>query len=70
MVRRHNPLQVLHEAKQIARDGGCFVTEKRETADRTVYLLYRVCSPKNVFIGKRSDPAALRALVCRATNFR
>jgi len=69
MCRRHSPLQQLKEAKQIARDHGCFVVEK-PGARGTRYLLYRQQQPDNVYIGQRSSPEGIRELVCKATNFR
>lgn len=70
MCRRHSPLQQLIEAKQIALDHGCFVVERR-TPKGPRYLLYR-SNPhgNNVYIGQRATCEAIRALVCRATNFR
>ena len=59
-----NPLQVIKEAKQIAHDHGCFVVEK---AGR--FLVYRKTQTRNVYLGYRSEPAALRAYVCQVTNF-
>lgn len=68
MARRHSPLQQLKEAKQIARDHHLFVVEKPDR-DGTRYLLYREAQPRNTYIGARSSPEALRALVCKVTNF-
>lgn len=64
MPVQRNPLQVLKEAKQIARDHGCFVVEKGGR-----FLLYRQTPTRNVFIGQRGTPTALRAYVCKVTNF-
>lgn len=64
MASVRNPIQVIKEAKQIARDHGCFVVEK---AGR--FLVYRRTPTRNVYLGYRTDPAALRALVCTVTNF-
>ena len=61
---RHTPLQILKQAKQIASDHNCFVAEKNNE-----YSLFRKMAPSPVFIGKRSTPAALHRLVCKATNF-
>ena len=69
MCRRHSPLQQLKEAKQIALDHGCFVVEKPGERG-TRYLLYRKQTPNNTYLGQRSSPEALRALVCKVTNFR
>lgn len=64
MTRRHGPIQQLKEAKQLARDHGCFVLERGDT-----YLLYRVQPGGNVLIGRRKSCAGIRRLVCRATDF-
>ncbi|THF61434.1 hypothetical protein E6C76_20350 [Pseudothauera nasutitermitis] len=69
MTRRHTPLQQLKEAKQIARDHGLFVAEKKDIRGHTAYLLYRETPTRNVFVGKRSSPEGIRALVCKAANF-
>ena len=69
MCRRHSARQQLIEAKQIARDHGCFVVE-RPGQRGTRYLLYRQMHPDNIYLGQRSTPESLRALVCRVTNFR
>lgn len=65
MASARNPLQVLKEAKQIATDHGCFVTEK---AGR--YHVFRKTQARVVWLGSRGDVNALRSLVCRVTNFR
>lgn len=64
MASARNPIQVIKEAKQIARDHGCFVVEKPGR-----FLVYRRTPTRNVYLGFRSDPAALRAYVCQVTNF-
>ena len=64
MASQRNPIQVLKEAKQIARDHGCFVVEK---AGR--YLVYRRTPVCNVYLGSRGTPETLRPFVCRLTNF-
>lgn len=64
MATTRNPIQVLKEAKQIARDHGCFVAEKPGR-----FLVYRKTPTGNVFLGFRSDVNALRAYVCKVTNF-
>lgn len=64
MPPRHTPTQQFKEAQQIARDHGCFVVDK---GDR--FLVYRRTTTRNVYLGFRSDPAALRAFVCQVTNF-
>lgn len=68
MTRRHSPLQMVKEAKQIARDHGCFVVE-RPDAKGIAYLLYRQQTPNNVFIGRRRSAIVIRQLVCKATGF-
>lgn len=69
MTRRHTPLQQLKEAKQIARDHGLFVSEKKDIRGNTAYLLYREVPGRNVFVGKRNSPEGIRALVCKTANF-
>lgn len=64
MPTPRNPIQVLKEAKQIARDHGCFVVEK---AGR--YLVYRKTPGRVVYLGFRSTPETLRPFVCKVTNF-
>lgn len=66
MTRRHSPLQQVKEAKQIARDHGLYVVEKRTTTGID-YLLYRETG--RAYIGKRTSPAGIRSLVCKAANF-
>lgn len=63
-----NPLQQLKEAKQIAKDFGLFVVEKK-TPTGTDYLLYRSLEPRNAFLGKRSSPSGIRGLVAKTANF-
>lgn len=64
MATARNPLQVLKEAKQIANDHGCMVSEKGGK-----YLVYRKTPMRPVHLGSRGTPEALRAFVCRVTNF-
>lgn len=59
-----NPLIILKEAKQIAVDHNCYVTESNGK-----YLLHRKMATRSVLIGERSTPAGLHTLVCKATNF-
>ena len=68
MATHRNPLQVLKEAKQIARDHGCFVVEKADPKG-TRYLVYRRLPDRNVCVGTRFNVDALRTLVCKVTNF-
>ena len=65
MATARNPLQVLKEAKQIAKDNGCFIQEKAGK-----YHVYRATQPKPTYLGNRGDVAALRSLVCRVTGFK
>lgn len=64
MATARNPLQVLKEAKRIAADHGCIVSEKGGK-----YLVYRKTPMRPVYLGSRGTPEALRAFVCRVTNF-
>lgn len=64
MPATRNPLQVLKEAKQIARDHGCVVFEKAGK-----YLVYRITPTGKVYLGARGTPQTLRPFVCRVTNF-
>lgn len=59
-MRQRNPLQVLKEAKQIALDHAMFVVEKGGK-----FLVYRVCKPRNVYLGSRGSVEGLRAFVAR-----
>ena len=63
-MTRHSPLQKLKEAKQIAHDYGLLIVEKADA-----YLVYRKMETRNVFIGKRGTPEALRSFVCKTANF-
>lgn len=63
-----NPIQVLKEAKQIARDHGCFVVEKADPKG-TRYLVYRKLWHHNECVGTRFSVTALHKLVCKVTNF-
>lgn len=58
MTTRHTPLQQYKEAREIARANGMFVVEKSGR-----YLLYRQCSPRNVYLGFRSDIGDFRRFV-------
>ena len=63
-MTRHSPLQQLREAKQIAADHGCFVTEKAGK-----YLVFRKMPTRPVYLGARGTPETLRRFVCQVTNF-
>lgn len=65
MATQRNPLQVLKEAKQIARDHGCSVSERGGK-----YHVYRLVAGRPVWCGSRGSVTALRALVCSVTGFR
>jgi hypothetical protein len=68
MTRARTPLQLVKEAKQIARDHHLFVVEKPD-AKGIAYLLYRQSHPANTLLGRRRTPSGIRALVCRVANF-
>ena len=69
MAVQRSPLQVLKEAKQIARDHGCFVVEKSDPKG-TRYLVYRCLHDRNTLVGSRHTVVALHKLVCKVTNFK
>lgn len=69
MASTRNPLQVLKEAKQIAKDNNCFVVEKPEPKG-TRYLIYRKLFDRNECVGTAFTPDALRKRVCKVTGFR
>lgn len=69
MPAQRNPLQVLKEAKQIARDHGCFVVEKSDPKG-TRYLVYRCLPGHNTLVGSRFTVGSLHKLVCKATSFK
>lgn len=64
MATQRNPLQLVKEAKQIAKDHGGMVIEKGGK-----FLVYRKTFNHPAYLGSRGTPAALRAFVCRVTNF-
>ena len=64
-MRTHSPTQQFKEARQIAVDHNMFVVDKGNH-----YLLYRKTPTRPVYLGKRSDAAALRSFVCRCANFK
>lgn len=68
MTRARTPLQLVKEAKQIARDHQLFVVEKPD-AKGIAYLLYRQQHPTNILLGRRRSPSGIRALVCKVANF-
>lgn len=63
-MRTHSPRQKLKEAQMAAREHGCFVAEKHN-GNCFQYLLYRCCSPTNVFLGKSTSPDGIRRLVLK-----
>ena len=63
-MTRHSPLQQLKEAKQIARDFGCTVSERGGK-----FHVYRIVAGRPVFLGSRGTPETLRSFVCKVTNF-
>lgn len=63
-MTRHSPLQQLKEAKQIAHDYGCSVSERGGK-----YLVYRIVAGRPVYLGSRGTPETLRRFVCQVTNF-
>lgn len=69
MAVQRNPLQVLKEAKQIARGHGCFVVEKADPKG-TRYLVYRKLFERNECVGSRHTVGSLHKLVCKVTNFK
>jgi hypothetical protein len=74
MVSQYSDLTKLAHAKQIAKQGGCFIVEvpqrdKYGFRIGTKFLLYRECQPKNQFVGKRSDVNGIYHLAKKATNF-
>lgn len=63
-MTRHSPLQQLKEAKQIAHDYGCTVSERGGK-----YLVYRIVAGRPVYLGSRGTPETLRRFVCQVTHF-
>ena len=59
-MRRHTPKEQFREAFLTAKEHGMFVVDK---GDR--FLLYRVGTVRNVYLGMRSDPSAFLGLVKR-----
>lgn len=64
MATTRNPIRVIKEAKQIAKDHGCVVSERGGK-----FIVYRLTPDRPVYLGSRSTPTALRAYVCKVTNF-
>ena len=60
---RHSPLQQLKEAKQIARDSGCQISERGGH-----YLVYRIVAGRPVYLGSRGTPETLRSFVRQVTT--
>ena len=65
MIANYSDITKLKHAKAIAKEGKCFIVEKGGY-DNKEYLLYRECSPRNVFVGKRASIAGILALVKKA----
>lgn len=66
-MRRHSPIQQLHEAKQIARDHNMFIVEK-PAPEGTDYIVYRKTPCGNTRLGARRDIGALRRFVAKAAE--
>jgi len=60
-----NPLQVLKEARQIAADYGCTISERGGR-----YSIYRKTPTRPVWCGSCRDVNALNRLVRKITGFR
>lgn len=67
MPAPRNPIQILKEAKQIARDHGCFVVEKADPKG-TRYLVYRKLFDRNECVGSRFSVTSLHKLVRKVTK--
>lgn len=66
---RHSPLQLVKEAKQIARDHGLRLVEC-PTKTGTEYVLYRkLFGRDDVRLGKRSTPAGIRKYVADVAGY-
>lgn len=65
MVANYSDITKLKHAKMIAKEGGCFILERGNVGER-YYLLYRLCEPRNILVGKRSSIAGILALVNKA----
>lgn len=62
-ARTRTPEERLQEARRLALENGMLVIQKG-----AAFLLYRRQIPRNTYIGTRSTPEALRALVRRAAS--
>lgn len=59
-----NPTQqALHDAHQLANQGGCMVCQKNGK-----FVVYRKTDQRPVYLGARSTPEALRTFVRRLTT--
>jgi hypothetical protein len=66
---RHTPLQLVKEAKQIARDHGLRVAEC-PTKDGIDYVVYRkLPNGLDIRVGKRSTPAGIRKYVADVAGY-
>lgn len=63
MVCRYSDSQKFHEAKQIAKDSGMFITDKHDE-----YFLYRQMDVRPVFLGKRRSVDGIRQLVVKCAG--
>jgi ssDNA-binding replication factor A large subunit len=68
MVARHSPAQQLREAQQIAKDYNLRISENLTRGNITYFVWRLVFNHKDVFIGKTTSPARLRAMVERAAS--
>jgi len=66
MARQRNPRQEYREACVIAQENGLLI----EQDARGAFQVWQPNERQNRFLGKRSSPAGLRALVCHLTNFK
>ena len=65
MTVTHSPAEMVRQAKQIATDHGCFVSERDGR-----YRVFRKTGTNPAWCGSAVKPAALLSLVKRITNFR
>lgn len=66
MVSQYSDFQKFNDAKRIAKDGNCFITELKEHGTTVLYRLYRKGEVKNFFLGERKTVQALLSLVKKA----